>query len=146
MAKTTTLSRALEEIESKLHELRQKKVNALLRPLQKERRKLEQKIGKINKIIGRALKGFESAIQGEAASPVKAARKRKRIRRGAGDLKKIALGVVELVKTKRKEGVTPAEITAAFGKLAPSPFQFVKKFADVSLLRKGPVKRPRYYL
>jgi hypothetical protein len=146
MAKPTTLSRALKQIEAKLHELRQKKIKALLRPLQKERRKLEAKIAKINKVIGRALKGFESAIRGDVASPVKVGRKRKRIRRGADDLKKIALGVVELVKTKRKEGVTPAEITAQFGKLAPSPFQFVKKFANVTLLRKGPEKRPRYYL
>ena len=147
MTSATTLSKAIKAIKTELETLRRKKVEAIFRPLHRERRKLQARVEKIDHLIERAL--GKTVIEKAAVSiPTingQGPRRRKRIRRGGEELKKIAGAVVEFVKSKGKAGVTPAEITAAFGKLLPSPPQFVKKYAGVQLKRKGHAKRPKYF-
>ncbi len=147
MTSATTLSKALNAIKTELETLRRKKVEAILRPLHRERRKLQARVEKINQLIDRAL---GKAVVGKAIASIPATngrgpRSRKRIRRSGEELKKIANSVVEFIKSKGTAGVTPAEIKAAFGQLFPSPPQFVKKHAGVQLKRKGHAKRPRYF-
>lgn len=147
MTSPTTLSKALNAINTELESLRRKKVETILRPLHRERRKLQARVEKINQLIDRAL---GKTVTGKAVVSIRTTKGKgtkgsKRTRRSAEELKKIAASVVEFVKSKGKTGVTPAEIKAAFGQLFPSPLQFVKKYVGTKLQRKGHAKRPRYY-
>jgi hypothetical protein len=145
MARATSLTQALNSINSELETLRLKKVEAILRPLQRERAKLQARIGQIDRLVEGALGKATSRNAAPAVLTPKPLGKRKRIRRSGDALKKIATSVVEFIKSKGSAGVTPAEIKAAFGQLFPSPLQFVKKHAGVQLRRKGHAKRPRYF-
>jgi len=142
MKKATSLAKSLDAINAQLELLRKRKIQAILRPLHRERKKLLSRLEEIDHTIGSAL-GERNGASQLAMKTI--ARGRKRIRRSGNELKQIAGGVVEYIRSKGTAGVTPAEIKAAFGKLLPSPAQFVKKHAGVQLKRKGPAKRPRYY-
>jgi hypothetical protein len=140
-----SIVKALKTIDTELAELRQKRVDLVLRPFYRERSRLYARIEKINQVVARALGKLRGESKIAKNPAVSAKGKGKRIRRSSRELKKIALGVVEFVKSKGKEGVTPKEIKAAFGNLFPSPSQFVKKYGGVQLRQKGPPKRPRYF-
>ena len=142
MKKATSLAKSLNAINAQLELLRKRRIQAVLRPLHRERKKLLSRLEKIDRMIGGALGEKKGAGQ---LAMTTISRGRKRIRRSGNELKKIAGGVVEFIKSKGTAGVTPSEIKAAFGKLLPSPPQFVKKHAGVQLKRKGHSKRPRYY-
>lgn len=145
MAKAAAITKALKTIDRELQTIRQRRVEAVLRPFHRERRKLQVRIEKINQLIARALGKLDrgaTTVEAMAAKPVG---KKKRVRRSSEKLKKIASKVVEFVKSKGKDGVTPGAIKSAFGNLAPSPLQFVKKHIGIQLQRKGHAKRPTYF-
>jgi hypothetical protein len=127
MANPATISKALKSIDAELAKLRQRRVEILLRPLHRERRWLQARIEKINQVIVRALGKLRGDAKPAKRPAAKARGKRRRIRRSADELKKVALGVVEFVKSKGRAGVTAGEIKAVFGNLIPSPSQFVKR-------------------
>jgi hypothetical protein len=141
----TSIVKALRTIDAKLATLRQEKVEAVLRPLHRERLQLEIRIEKVNQIIAQALGKLGGKPKTVEQRAVTLQKKGKRIRRSSEDLKKVAHGVFEFVKSKGKTGVAPKEIKASFGNLFPSPVQFVKKYGGIQLHRKGPMKRSRYY-
>jgi hypothetical protein len=146
MARATNLTKALNAINVEIEHLRKKKVDAILRPLHRERRKLEARIEKIDQLLNRAMGKLVDRRLEASISIKRGPKGKKRTRRSADDLKKIANRVLEFVKSKGKAGVTPAEIKAGFGQLFPSPLQFVKKHGGVEFRRRGPAKRPRYSL
>jgi hypothetical protein len=124
---SNSIAKALRTIDLKLAELRKKRVEAVLRPLHRERRRLHARIEKINQVIVRA-RGKVREDEKVAKEPmVKANRGKKRTRRSSDGLKKVALRVVEFVKSKGKMGVKPKEIKAAFGNLVPPPRAICKK-------------------
>jgi len=146
MPKAINITKALKAITSELEEMRVKKVKALIRPLENERRKLHTRVEQIDRLIDAALGQGRASLDGTPDSKPKTTTRRKRIRRSGEALKKIADSVVAFIKSKGKEGVTAGDIKAAFGQLFPSPPQFVKKHAGIQLQRKGHAKRPRYFL
>jgi len=69
-----------------------------------------------------------------------------RVRRSADECKAIAEKAVAFLKTQGKTGASKAEIEkAAGGKLAPTPFDFVKKFAGIEIEFSGAKANRRYF-
>jgi hypothetical protein len=78
------------------------------------------------------------------AGPRRAGR-RKRERRSPETLKRQAMQIVELVKSRGKAGIDGKSIRAAFPKVGQSISAFVKKFGNASLTTQGHGMGQRYY-
>jgi hypothetical protein len=86
MKKATSLAKSLNAINTQLELLRKRKIQAILRPLHRERKKLLSRLEKIDHTIGSAL-GEKNGASQLAMKTI--ARGRKRIRRSGDELKKI---------------------------------------------------------
>jgi hypothetical protein len=127
MANLATISKALKSIDAELAKLRQRRVEILLRPLDRERRWLQARIEKINQVIVRALGKLRGDTKPAKELAAKARGKRRRIRRSADELKKVALGVVEFVKSKGRAGVTAGGDQSGIWKSHSKPVAVRKK-------------------
>ncbi len=98
MKKATSLAKSLNAINDQLELLRKKKIQAVLRPLHRERKKLLSRLEKLDRTIGSAL-GEKNGASQLAMKTI--ARGRKRIRRSGNELKKIAGGRGRIYQVKR---------------------------------------------
>lgn len=125
-------------------------VKAIVRKLNDRRSVLMEEIGEIDKHltamggkIGRRAKPAASGSEANGAS--NGVRQGKRRRRSREDLVKMADEVVELIKTKGKEGATAKEIKEKFGNLLPSVNAWLKEYSATKVKTTGEKSRMRYY-
>jgi hypothetical protein len=137
MAKQFNLKRIMEPVKD------------IVRKLKDRRSYLMEEVDEIErhlKAMGdRAGNGRRAKRDDDATEASNGIHKRKRSRRSREELVTIAGEIVELIRSKGKEGATAKEIKVKFGNLLPSVNAWLKNYSAVKVKTTGAKSKMRYF-